>query len=288
MKAAKRINDKEIHPNLNKRFRKIDDPNYSFFNEEFKRYTFMKRILIGFLAVGTPLFALGLTLLILGNIFGIIPITFGGLAVMMLIYLPIHIIDHRKFKFILELKNSKNNGALLQTARKYSISNSFLEQERARLATYLLVDLKSKEIAFILKERLSQRKPLNVKELLRVFYLLAIKLGYSNHIELFYDLERDANLERQKEFSGEDRKEIVVPITKIYYLEGIPEKARCMVSGLQLDFFADEIVVCPYCSAWAKKDLLSSWLNEKNSCPVCQRELDIEDCPLVQIASVKK
>ncbi|HUT81020.1 MAG TPA: hypothetical protein VMZ29_07440 [Candidatus Bathyarchaeia archaeon] len=285
---AKKFDDKEINPVLNKRFRKIDDPNYSFFDEEFKRYNFMKRILVIFLAGGTPLFVLGLTLLILGNIFGIIPITFGGLAVMMLMYLPIFVIDRKKFKFVLKMRDLKNIDALLQAARKYSVSNGFLDQERARLATYLLVDFKSKEVAYILKERLSQKKPLNVQDLLRVFYLLAIKLGYANHIELFYGLERDIDLGKQKKFVMEADHEIVVPITKIYYLEGIPEKARCMVSGLQLDFFADEIVVCPYCSAWAKKDLLFSWLSENSFCPVCQRELHIEDCPIVQIAPSKK
>ncbi len=285
---TKIYNDKEINPVLKKRFRKIDDPNYSFFDEEYKRYNFMKRILLIFLLGGLPLFILGLTLLILGNIFGIIPITFGGLGIMMLIYLPIHSIDRKKIKYIVELRDSKNIDGLLQAARRYSTSNGFLEQERARLATYLLVDLKSKEIAFILKERLSQKKPLNVQDLLRVFYLLAIKLGYKDHIELFYDLERDISSEKNKKYPEEETKEIVIPITKIYYLESIPENARCMVSGLQLDFFADEIVVCPYCSAWAKKELLFSWLSENNFCPVCQRELHIKDCPIVQITASKK
>ena len=265
---------------LKKRFSKINDPNYSLFDEEYKRVKFMNRIILIFLVVGLPLFVLGLVLLILGNIFGVIPITFGGLGIMVLMYLPIMILDRQKFKPILELKENKQKDKLLDYAKKYSLSNSFLDQERAKLATYLLIDYESKEIAQILKVRLQQKKPGEVRLLLRAYYLLAKKLGYADHIEMFYDenLLQMSKPTKQDEL-GEPDNEIVVPISKIYYIEEIPNEAKCMVTGLPLDFVTDDIIVCPYCSAWAKKELLASWLNENDFCPVCRRELHLKDCP---------
>ncbi len=233
---------------------------------------------------GLPLFAIGLILLILGNILGIIPITFGGLGIMMLMYLPIHIIDRRKFKATLELKENKLYDKLLELSRKYSVSNGYLDQEKARLATYILVDAKYENIAIVLKERLSQRKPYRAQEVLRAFYLLAIKLGYNDHIDLYYELEESQGIKR-KESINQEILEIVVPITKIYYLEELPQDEKCMVSGLTLDFFTDTIVVCLYCSTWAKKDLLDSWLSENDFCPVCRRELKVDDCPIVEVKS---
>ena len=288
--SAKKSKEKQedIAKVLKKRFSKINDPNYSLFDEEYKRVKYMNRIVLVFLIVGLPLFILGLVLLIRGNIFGIIPITFGGLGVMILIYMPILIMDHRKFKPILELKENRQTEKLLDYAKKYSLSNSFLEQERAKLATFLLIDYESKEIAQILKARLQQNKPGEVRQLLRAYYLLAKKLGYTDHIEMFYDenLSQQNKPAKQNDFEEPDN-EFVVPISKIYYLEEIPYDAKCMVTGLPLDFVTDEVIVCPYCSAWAKKELLASWLNENDFCPVCRRELYLKDCPTV-VYSPKK
>jgi len=264
----------------------MDDPNYSLFEEEYKRYVFMKKTSLIFLLVGLPLFVLGLVLIITVSILGIIPLTFGGLGIMMIMYLPILLMDRKKFKRVLEAKESKQPENLVNLARRYSISSGYLDQEVARIATYLLVDQKSRDIAFILKERLSMRKPLKVYEILRAFYLLAIKLGYKDHYELYNYLEQGSSKD-QKEQPDEVDNEIVIPITKIYYLEGIPERAKCMVSGLEINFLMDEIVVCPFCSAWAKKELLFSWLSENDFCPVCRRELLMKDCPLGQIGQEK-
>ncbi len=281
--------EQEIAKVLKKRFNKITDPNYSLFDEEYKRLSFMNRIFWVFLLGGLPLFILGLVLLILGNIFGIIPITFGGMGIMMLMYLPILIMDRRKFKPIMELKEKKQIDKLLELAKKYSLSNSTLDQERARIATYLLIDFKSKGVANILKTRLQQRKPGSVRLLLRAYYLLAIKFGYNDHIEMFYDEGlSNGRVKEQKKFVDEVDNEIVVPISKIYYIDEIPTDAKCMITGLTFDFVADEIVVCPYCSAWAKKELLASWLSENDFCPVCRRELHLADCPTVEYSPKKK
>ena len=288
---VKKNNNKQddIPKFLKRRFSKINDSNYSLFDEEYKRVKFMDKIVWIFLFGGLPLFILGLVLLILGNILGIIPITFGGLGIMMLMYLPIKIIDHRKFKPILELKEKKQIEELFELAKKYSLSNSYLDQERARIATYLLIDFKSKEIAQLLKTRLTQSKTSEVRQLLRAYHLLALKLGYKDHIDLYYDENlTQTKATKQKATVDDIDNEIVVPISKIYYIDEIPYDAKCMVTGLKLDFITDDIIVCPYCSAWAKRELLASWLAENDFCPVCRRELHLQDCPTVEYSPKKK
>jgi hypothetical protein len=109
-------------------------------------------------------------------------------------------------------------------------------------------------------------------------------MGYADHKNLFYDLLRKGSAVQQGKIREQTvTHDIVVPITKIYYIDEIPSNAKCMITSLPLDFQVDDIVVCPYCSAWAKKELLANWLLEKNKCPVCQRELTIEDCPVVEV-----
>ena len=61
-----------------------------------------------------------------------------------------------------------------------------------------------------------------------------------------------------------------------------------MITGLTFDFVTYEIGVCPYCLAWAKRELLASWLSENDFCPVCRRELHLTDCPTVKYSPKKK
>ncbi|MCF2144577.1 MAG: hypothetical protein K9W42_12830 [Candidatus Heimdallarchaeota archaeon] len=271
--------------NLAKIYQRISDPNYSLFDNEYNNFKFMKRAVFSIIAIGLPLFIVGLIILIKKSVFGVIPLTFGALGVMMAVYLPIHFLEAKKFRTVLAAKKSKEPGKLLELAKKYSLSNSTFDQGVARLATFLLIDEKSLEIAALLKDRLSQRKPPGLKELLKAFHLLAIKLGYQTAMELFQALEKGSA--KSQKAVLEDT-EIVIPITKIYFLDHLPEKAKCMVSGLEIDFFVDEVVVCPYCSAFAKKALLATWLEDNSFCPVCRRELRIADCPIVQVSSGKK
>ena len=282
------ILNQNLEKNIKKRFRKIDDPYYSLFDESKRVYDYMRRFSLILIACGLPIFILGLVLIIKVSILGIIPLTFGSLGVMVIFYSPYLIMEYLKFKPILEYKETKNIDKLVEMAKKYSVSNSFIAQQQASIATYLLVDFKSLEIAQILIDRLSQKKPKGVSDLLRVLSLLALKFGYDDHKQFLYDLIEGKQKEPEKKAIPDDVDyETVVPITKVYYLEEIPDEAKCMVSGLRIDFLTDDVVVCPYCSAWAKKELLDSWLIENDFCPVCRRELRIEDCPEVQI-SIKK
>ncbi|NHJ85029.1 MAG: hypothetical protein FK734_06175 [Asgard group archaeon] len=272
---------------LTKRFNKINDPNYSLFENELRSHRFMKNFTLYGLAIGLPLFIIGLYVIIRHSILGIIPLTFGGLGVMVMIYLPIMLIDRKKFNTILHLKETKQMDKLLELAKKYSISFGYLDQELARLSTYALIDFRSPEIAIILADRFQFQQLSQVRALLPAFYLLAKKMGYQDHITLFQAITSGRKLSTEEVIVDNIDKEVVIPITKVYFLEEIPVYAKCMVSGLRLDFYQDIVVVCPYCSAFAKKDLLAAWLKEKNSCPVCQRELTIDDCPEVRLPTSK-
>ncbi len=282
---AKKVETSQIPKILTKRFKKITDPNYSLFDIEYNQYKMMKRILLIFLGIGIICFPLGLFFLIRHNIAAGVPlITFGGLFIMMLVYLPIHLMDRAKYKALLPLKEKKDIKELLKLSRKYSISNGYLDQEKAKLATYILIDLKSRDIANELKDRILQEKTSKARRLLKPFHLLALKLGYADQIALYKNLISDNQTTEKpiKEQYKFDR-EVVVPITKVYFLEDIPQDAKCMISGLRVDFKRETIVTCPFCNAWAKKDLLAGWLKEKEQCPVCSRKLTIDDCPVVRI-----
>jgi hypothetical protein len=60
------------------------------------------------------------------------------------------------------------------------------------------------------------------------------------------------------------------------------KKPRCMVSGLDVNFEEDEVVACPFCSNVAKKPMLVEWLKVKGICPMCRKNIIIEQCPKVE------
>jgi hypothetical protein len=57
---------------------------------------------------------------------------------------------------------------------------------------------------------------------------------------------------------------------------------RCMVSGLDINFVEDEVVACPECNNVAKKPMLVEWLKVKGICPMCRKNIIIEQCPKVK------
>lgn len=74
----------------------------------------------------------------------------------------------------------------------------------------------------------------------------------------------------------------IVPITKAYFIKNRSELMKGMISKTQLTLDY-EVVICPYCSNMAKKELLTVWLKEKKNCPVCFTQMTIDDCPIVYI-----
>jgi hypothetical protein len=284
-KKKKQKESPEIPKKFTRRFNKINDPNYSLFENEYKSFKFMRMIMLIFFGIGLVLFPIGLTFTIRGNIaLGVPLLTFGSMFIIMLMYLPIHLTNSRIYKTVLPLKEKKQINELLKLAAKHSLSYGFLDQEKARLASYILIDFKSREIGQILIDRITHSNRNLNRKLLREFHLLALKLGYTDHIALYKVLTTGTETPGK---SSEDQyqfdREIVVPITKVYFLDAQPPDAKCMISGLKLDFKKETVVTCPFCNAWAKKDLLVGWLNEKQKCPVCSRKLTIDDCPEVKI-----
>jgi hypothetical protein len=60
------------------------------------------------------------------------------------------------------------------------------------------------------------------------------------------------------------------------------KKPRDMVSGLDINFKEDEVVACPHCSNMSKKLILVEWLKVKGICPMCRKNILIEQCPKVE------
>ncbi|MFW9922023.1 MAG: hypothetical protein ACFFDW_01915, partial [Candidatus Thorarchaeota archaeon] len=79
-------------------------------------------------------------------------------------------------------------------------------------------------------------------------------------------------------------REFVVPVTKVYFVDAkkFPNE-NCMITSLPLDFATNEILVCPFCGNFARKEPLLNWLREKRVCPVCYKPLSPDDCPEVVV-----
>lgn len=59
---------------------------------------------------------------------------------------------------------------------------------------------------------------------------------------------------------------------------------RCMVTGLVLQFKDNNIIICPFCGNYAKKEALKDWLEIREICPVCKKSLQIHQCARVVIS----
>ncbi|NHJ31532.1 MAG: hypothetical protein FK732_01600 [Asgard group archaeon] len=140
---------------------------------------------------------------------------------------------------------------------------------------YALVDLKSIEVAHVLKDRLHElRFYANIikKPYLDSLNVLAIKLDYGSAEKLLENLDRI-----------DEVPEDTIPITKVYFVKKIPKGTQCMVSSLLLDIKEDDIIACPFCGNMAKREHMRDWLSTNNTCPVCRRIAKIIDCPMVVI-----
>ncbi|MBN1329504.1 MAG: hypothetical protein JXA54_08530 [Candidatus Heimdallarchaeota archaeon] len=166
---------------------------------------------------------------------------------------------------------------------KYSFGMNYEEQDRIEQEIYALIDLKNIEIGKIIYDHIkgvtfitSRKNPIMDQNLTNALDVLAMKLGYKHRGDLIETFEK-------KITSSSPSIEIGLPITKVYFIEEFPPKAKCRISNLRLDIEKDTIVICPYCRNMAKQELFSEWLKENNSCPVCRRKVSIDDCPIVKI-----
>ena len=54
-----------------------------------------------------------------------------------------------------------------------------------------------------------------------------------------------------------------------------------MVTGLPVDIKNDVIVACPHCGNMAERDVLLKWLEKEKICPVCRKNVTVDDVPIV-------
>lgn len=65
----------------------------------------------------------------------------------------------------------------------------------------------------------------------------------------------------------------------------LPKEAKCMISKLPIDFKLNTRLARPSCGNMMEKSLLENWLTHSNKCPVCLKEMQLEDFPIVKIKS---
>lgn len=134
-------------------------------------------------------------------------------------------------------------------------------------AVYALIDLKVEEMIGPLFDHM--KTPQNNSEILKVVDALIIKLGYPNREAILKEIY------------------MISPTKKEYILKKKPEKVTGMISGLPLNLEEDEIVICPFCGNYAKKELMNKWLQKKNPCPVCRKKILFAECPTVRLEKNK-
>ncbi len=238
---------------------KFKDPETSLLEEQWKKYHKLNVILI--------------------TVTSCIPV-YGWIYLV-----PILIYYKQKKKAYFAAKELKENGQedLMLKDIKYSFGVNFKEYARMEQEIYALIDLKNPEIGKILYNRLqgaaiipTRAYPYMTQDFTYALDVLAMKLGYKHRGDLIETFER-------KSTSSSSTIDTGLPITKVYFIHELPPKAKCMISNLRLDIEKDTIAICPFCRNMAKKELLSEWLEENDSCPVCRRKVSIEDCPIVKI-----
>ena len=227
-------------------FKKYADPEFSLLEQEFRKMR--NKYLFWIVILSIFLFLSGLALLI-----------------------P-YIMAKRSYDYITMLQKRERVDKLLQFARLRT------GDYNNRFAIYALVDMKIKDIAFLLDDLLEEANVFMLINLRKNYQLalevLAVKLDYNSVEKMLQSLEKPTK-----------RYHIVpsIPITSVYYLDEEPKKAKCMISSLILDFDEDIVVACPNCGNLAKKELLTEWLEENGICKACERKIAMEDCPIVKI-----
>ncbi|MHA1187078.1 MAG: hypothetical protein ACTSSK_09435 [Candidatus Heimdallarchaeota archaeon] len=227
-------------------FKRYSNPEFSLLEHEYRKTK--NQLLFWTVIVSICLFLSGLALLI-----------------------PF-IMAKRSYEYISMLKERERVDRLLEHAKLRS------GEYNNRFAIYALVDMKVKDLAFLLDDLLEEAEVYMFISYRKNYQLalevLAAKLDYDSIGKMLQLLEKPTQ-----------RYHIVpsIPITSVYYLDDEPLKAKCMVSSLLLDFDEDLVVACPNCGNLAKKELLTEWLEENGTCKACDRKISMADCPIVKI-----
>ncbi|MBN1330899.1 MAG: hypothetical protein JXA54_15615 [Candidatus Heimdallarchaeota archaeon] len=225
-------------------FKKHSNPEFSLLEEEWRKFKTKWIILIIFISV---LF-----------------IPFLGIIALL-------IDANQSYNYIKMLQNRVRVDKLMEVAELH------VDQYKTQFSLYALVDMKVKDVAFLLNDFYEDAVYLSTnfhKKIQKLLTILAVKLDYISVEEMLRLLEKPT-----KKYHINPN----ITITSVYYLEQVPQKTKCMISSLFLDFDKDTIVACPNCGNFAKKDLLAEWLEENGSCRICERKISIDDCPIVKI-----
>lgn len=226
-------------------------------------YTFLwfsiNLIIIGVLGI-----IIGLYITMNFIIGGIIIASLGGVILLSIILKFRHeLILYKEIKKYRQLGDREGLINCLKKCSSKEIIQSLAMAALAELGTEKVIEPINKILAYGESPFLRQR----ARDALD---LLSIKLGYKNRFQLL-----------QKGETDEDYPDMKIPM-EVVILEGVPEQNQCMITGLQLDRESGDILACPFCGRIARKELLIQWLEEKLSCPVCQRRLLIEQCQIVK------
>ncbi|NHJ48449.1 MAG: hypothetical protein FK733_11755 [Asgard group archaeon] len=184
----------------------------------------------------------------------------------------IHLDNLKKwFLEIMELRENSEQEKLLVIAK----SGEIVKRQYAASA---LVDLENNEIKDIIKEKIRTTKPNQ--------YNAGVISFYGGLLTNIDDREEREKINR-KELGIEKKKELVkeseLPIVLAFIIKEEPQNKTCMVSKLVLNFQIDEIVICTNCRNYGKKELLKNWLIKTKKCPICNKQSNIDEFPVVII-----
>jgi hypothetical protein len=253
------------------------DPTYSVFS----RYKSLKSInfilpLIFEIFVVVITISISILLFILGPQFNfpkkLLCVIAAALIVPLTGFLIFYGKPWKKIRYFDQLMKTENTEQLLEFAT--AIDEAFIEYTDKFYAIVILIDLKHKKLASILKNELDKTDHSRLIQVLKwALNLLAVKFEYEDMFDL---------LNIPKEIPN--KSESVIQISKVYFLEETPNIGnKCMVTSLPLDFDNERILVCPYCGRFALASALIKWLKIKAVCPACKRPLGLADCPEVLI-----
>ncbi len=226
-------------------FKKYSDPDFSLLDQEFRILN--TKLIVFLIFISIILFPFGI------------------------MFIALNILAKRSYDYVKMLQERGRVDKLLEKSKLH------IAEYHTRFSIYALVDMKVKDIAFLLNDK--QEEGIFIftnfdKKIQKALEVLAAKLDFNSVEKMLSSLEKPTQ-----------RYRIVpsIPITSVYYLEDEPLKAKCMISSLLLDFDEDIVVACPNCGNLAKKELLTEWLEENGSCKSCDRIISMADCPLVKI-----
>ncbi len=159
-------------------------------------------------------------------------------------------------QYFMELIKTKNAEELITIASSFSYTTN--------LALYALADIRYPDIEKVFSANLKKRRVKGITS--TVMSILKLKNRYP------FDIPDSTNI--HSDYS--------IKIAKVYFIDQKTDLGKCMISKISLSIDMD-ITICPFCGKMAKRTLLENWLQDNPFCPICRKDLIINDCPQVEI-----